>query len=175
LVTITGSGGVGKTRTAIEVSQRRLREAGSPVSFVDLSSLRDGRLVVEGIAAALEISLLGTDEALAALVAALSSRKLCLVLDNCEHVITDVTHIVGALLRDCPSVSILTTSRELLGMTNEGVYRLPSLQIPGTRDRKYRRSTKISRVSAFHTTRALCRYAIGSRCRSDSGDNRYLP
>ncbi len=130
LVTITGSGGVGKTRTAIEVSQRRLQEARSPVSFVDLSSLRDGRLIIEQIAAALEISLSGTDEALVALVATLSSRKLCLVLDNCEHVIADVSHVVGALLRDCPSVSILITSRELLGLTNEVVYRLPSLKIP---------------------------------------------
>lgn len=130
LVTITGPGGVGKTRTAIEVSYRRLQETGSPVSFVDLSSLRDGSLVVEQIAAALEIRLTGTDEALGALVAAVSSRKLHLVLDNCEHVIASVSRVVGALLRDCPSISILTTSRELLGTSNEVVYRLPSLQIP---------------------------------------------
>ncbi len=133
LVTITGSGGVGKTRTAIEVSHRRLREAGAPVSFVDLSLLRDGSLVVEQIAAALEINLSGSNEALAALVAAVSSRKLCLVLDNCEHVIADVSHVVGALLRDCSSLSILITSREILGMSNEVVYRLPSLEIPENR------------------------------------------
>ena len=130
LVTITGSGGVGKTRTAIEVSHRHLQETGEPVCFVDFSALHDGSLVAKQIASALEIRLPGTDQASVTLVAALSSRTLRLVLDNCEHVVVDVSNVVGALLRDCPSVSILTTSRELLGMTNEVVYRLRSLEIP---------------------------------------------
>ena len=130
LVTITGPGGVGKTRIAIELSHQRLREAASPVVFVDLSALHDGNSVIEQIAAAFEISLPGTDLALPGLVAALSPYKLHLVLDNCERVIADVSFVVGALLRDCPSVSIVTTSREVLGVTNEVVYRLRPLRVP---------------------------------------------
>lgn len=130
LLTITGFGGVGKTRTAIEIANRHLRNTRSPVWFVDLSSLRAGTSVVEQIAAALGISLSTSDNATAQLVAAVVSQNLLIVLDNCEHVVTDVSHVVGSLLRDCPNVSILTTSRELLGLPNEIVYRLPSMQIP---------------------------------------------
>jgi predicted ATPase/DNA-binding XRE family transcriptional regulator len=148
LVTITGSGGVGKTRTAIEASSRRAA-AGVPVTFVDLSSLRDGDLVVSEIASNLEARISQGDDALPSLVAALAARDVSLVLDNCEHVLADVTRAVTALLRGCPSVTVLATSRELLGLSNEVVYRLPSLQVPATRISTLEEAVSYSAVALF--------------------------
>ena len=148
LVTITGSGGVGKTRTAIEASFRRAA-TGVPVTFVDLSSIRDGDLVVSEIASNLEARISQGDDALPSLVAALAARDLSLVLDNCEHVLADVTRAVTALLRGCPSVAVLATSRELLGLSNEVVYRLPSLQVPTASISTLEEAVSYSAVALF--------------------------
>jgi predicted ATPase len=127
LVTVTGSGGVGKTRTAIEVLLR-LETRYDEVWFVDLLPVRTGSLVNPHIAGRLNVLLEGEDE-LSAVVARLGSHRTLLAIDNCEHVITDVAALVGKLLRRCRSLTILTTSRESLAIAGELTYRLPSLDI----------------------------------------------
>jgi predicted ATPase/DNA-binding XRE family transcriptional regulator/tetratricopeptide (TPR) repeat protein len=127
LVTITGSGGVGKTRTAIEVV-RRVETRYDEVWFVDLLPVRAGSLVNTHIAGRLKVLLEGEDE-LSTIAARLGSHSTLLVIDNCEHVITEAASLVGELLRRCPSLTILTTSRESLAISGEWTYRLPSLDL----------------------------------------------
>jgi predicted ATPase len=129
LVTITGSGGVGKTRAAIEVAARIPEPRRRDIRFVDLSRLSDGALVAGAIAAALDLP--GDDAAnVPDLVRSLRSSQVFLVLDNCEHLIADVALFVSAALQSCPGVAFLAASRERLAVSGEVVYRLPSLAIP---------------------------------------------
>jgi predicted ATPase/DNA-binding XRE family transcriptional regulator len=126
LVTITGSAGVGKTRTALEAGKQQ----GDDAFFVDLSATaRDGLIVAE-FASALGI-VLGTDpRQIETLVRTLSPKRCLLVIDNCEHVIAETSGVIDQLLRSCSQVKVLATSRERLGLSSEIVYRLPSLASP---------------------------------------------
>jgi predicted ATPase/DNA-binding XRE family transcriptional regulator len=129
LVTITGSGGVGKTRTAIEVATRRARETGTPMWFLDLEPVRDGRVIAAELAAVLNVQFDSRDDSTVVMFRSLKSRSMSLVIDNCEHLVNDVAQFVEELLHACPLISVLATSRERLGLSSEIVYRLPSLQI----------------------------------------------
>ena len=120
LLTLVGTGGVGKTRLALETL--RLREAeGGPVAWVELSTLTDPAQIPERIAAALGLA--GT----AALVPVLRRRAILLCLDNCEHLILGAACEAERLLRACPNLTILATSREPLGIAGETLLRLPGL------------------------------------------------
>jgi predicted ATPase/DNA-binding XRE family transcriptional regulator len=128
LVTVTGSGGVGKTRTVIEVAARQPGEDG--VCFVDLTSVRDERLLLGRIAGLLDLRVSKVEDSLDAIASSLKSRHPLLILDNCEHVIEGISAIVRELLETCPNVTILATSRERLGLAAEVVYRLQGLATP---------------------------------------------
>ena len=130
LVTLTGSGGVGKTRTALEVARHLLSETREEVWFVDLSPFGDGAFVAGAIAAVLDVPLAQVDDPLPSLAAGLRTRNLLLILDNCEHVIRDAAGAAATILRTCPGIVVLATSRERLAIEGESVYRLPSLRLP---------------------------------------------
>jgi predicted ATPase/DNA-binding SARP family transcriptional activator len=128
LVTVTGPGGAGKTRLAIEVAGLQARET----CFVDLAASRHGADIPQAVLAALGVrdaGLLGTptQDTAGRVVAALSDRHVLLIMDNCEHVITDAAHLTQRLLNACPDLRILATSREALGITGEHLCPLPSL------------------------------------------------
>jgi predicted ATPase/DNA-binding XRE family transcriptional regulator len=129
LVTITGSGGVGKTRAAIEVAARIPGSRRRDIRFVDLSRLTNGALVAGAVAAALDLPGDGAAN-VPDLVAGLRSSQVFLVLDNCEHLIADVALFVSAALQSCPGLALLAASRERLAVSGEVVYRLPSLAVP---------------------------------------------
>ncbi len=131
-VTIVGPGGIGKTRTAVEAAGRLARAGGRGAYFVDLSSLRDENKIAAEIAATLGCDLArGEDEEMSAqLVRALASRTIVLVLDNCEQIIAGVARLTAELLAGAPSISVLATSRERMGLSAEIVFRLPSLRLP---------------------------------------------
>ncbi len=122
LLTITGTGGVGKTRVAIEVA-RRSEESFDKMWFIDLLPVRDPGMVAPHIATQTSVSVTGGD-VLAAIARQLGSHHALLVLDNCEHVIDETATILGNLLRDCPQLTVLVTSREALGLVAESVFRL---------------------------------------------------
>ena len=130
LVTVTGSGGVGKTRTALEVARRLLGEPHEEAWFVDLSPVSDGAFVIGAMASVLDVALTQAADPLPSLAAGLKARRFLLILDNCEHVVEDAAAAAATILRTCPGIVILATSRERLAIEGESVYRLPSLSVP---------------------------------------------
>lgn len=133
LITILGTGGAGKTRTAIELGRRALDQYPDGVWFVDLAPLGDAALVPHAVANTLRVQESPQRPLLETLVAYLAHKRLLIVLDNCEHVIAQVRALSGSLLRECPSVALLATSREALGISGERTYRMPSLAVPEQR------------------------------------------
>ena len=134
LVTLAGSGGVGKTRTSLQVGANLLEGTPDGVWFVELAPLTDGALIPTTIAAALGTQLAPESEPLSALVKDLGSKRLLLILDNCEHLIDASAAVVAALLRGAPNVRILASSRQGLGIVGEETYRMPSLAFPAEAD-----------------------------------------
>lgn len=127
LVTIAGAGGMGKTRLALQVAATLLDETTEGAWFVDLAPIGDGALVASAILSALDADQSGEAEPLDRIVKFLAPRALLLVLDNSEHLIADIAHVVDAIVKHCPNVNVLSTSREPLGSGGEVVYRLTSL------------------------------------------------
>lgn len=127
LLTITGSGGIGKTRIAIEVA-RCIEADYDQTWFVDLLPVRDSRLVLPQITARLNVPVEGED-GLSAVVQRLHADHTLLVIDNCEHVIAVAASVLGSLLRRCSRLTVLATSREPLAASGELVYRLPSMSV----------------------------------------------
>ena len=130
LVTLVGSGGIGKTRTSLQVAANLLDGAGNGVWFVELAPLTDGTLIPSTIASALGVTLSSSLVPIAAIVAAITSKTMLLIFDNCEHLIIDVAAVVAAILRGAPDVKIIASSRQNLGIAGEVAYRLPSLELP---------------------------------------------
>ncbi len=126
LVTIAGPGGIGKTRLAEELV-RRAEHPKNGVAFVNLASLGRGDLIPDAITRSACLELGSQSDPLAALIASLRARSLLVVLDNCEQFASDCVRLATAVLRECPNVSILATSRVPLGSEGESVYRLGPL------------------------------------------------
>jgi predicted ATPase len=132
LLTITGSPGIGKTRIAIELT-RRVEDLYDETWFVDLLPVRGGNLVTSQIAFRINMPTEG-DDGLSGIVRRIRSRRTLLVIDNCEHVVADVARVVEQLLRSCPLLTVLTTSREALTLSAELAYRLPSMDATAASD-----------------------------------------
>jgi len=130
LVTLIGIGGVGKTTLATRAAHEAQVQFADGVWWVELAELRDGTLLVEFVAAALGVRDQAGRPLLDVLTAFLSAREALVVLDNCEHIIGDVAKLVDALLRDCPRLRIIATSREVLGVGGESVIPLAPLAVP---------------------------------------------
>src|SRR5688572_7170668 len=126
LLTLTGAGGSGKTRLARETV---LRIAGSfgRVGWVDLAPLADADLLWQGVAAALHVAERTGVSARELLVGAICDERTLLILDNCEHMVDGCAELAEALLRACPRVAILATSREALGVASETAWLVPPL------------------------------------------------
>ncbi|HLK61182.1 MAG TPA: tetratricopeptide repeat protein, partial [Chthonomonadaceae bacterium] len=134
LLTLTGTGGSGKTRLALEIAGEKVSEYADGVWLVTLASLSDPSLVVQAVASVFDIREQPGKPLLQTLVSALRSKALLLLLDNCEHLLKSCGTLAAILLRACPSVQLLTTSRERLGIAGEQIYRVPSLSLPDLTD-----------------------------------------
>jgi predicted ATPase/transcriptional regulator with XRE-family HTH domain len=130
MVTLTGTGGIGKTQTALQVATTLRGAANIAVCFIGLASVSDPSFVVTAIASALRVQEVPNRPLLETLLAYLDNKALLLILDNCEHVITEGATAAATLLIGCPRVRILATSREPLRAAGEYCYRLPSLSLP---------------------------------------------
>ncbi|MBV9282687.1 MAG: AfsR/SARP family transcriptional regulator, partial [Chloroflexi bacterium] len=130
LLTITGTGGSGKTRLALEAAGELVESYPDGVWLVELAPLSDGNLVERAVAGALEVPERQDRPTFDALVEALRPRRLLLVLDNCEHLVDACARLSQELLSGCPELQILATSREALGVLGEVTGIVPPLALP---------------------------------------------
>lgn len=130
LVTLTGIGGVGKTRLALRLAAAVQSGYADGVWLIELGDLRDGMLAVDAVATVVGVRDNSARPLRDVLIEYLATRNLLLVFDNCEHVVDGVAELAGPLLRACPRVRILATSREPLVIGGEAVLRVPPLTVP---------------------------------------------
>jgi predicted ATPase len=132
-VTIVGAGGCGKTRLALALAERCRAEFTGGVRWAGLETLADSRLLPAMVGAAASVPESPGEDTVAAVCRHLARQKVLLVLDNCEHVVQQCAKLAERLLRCCPSLTILATSRELIGASGERVFRLGGLDVPDAR------------------------------------------
>lgn len=152
LLTITGSGGVGKTRIALEVA-RRLDQPYHNIWFVDLLPVRDGKQIAPHVTGLLDVRADAGRNLFVAIARHLRPYRTLLVLDNSEHIVADAAALVGSLLRDCPLLTVLVTSRELLGHSGEFTFRLPPMNEPTALDLFLARAKATDRSLYFDSER----------------------
>ncbi|MFN7954940.1 MAG: adenylate/guanylate cyclase domain-containing protein [bacterium] len=131
LVTLTGAGGAGKSRLALQLGSEILDRFAHGVWLIELGALVDDREIAPAVAAALGVEEVAGRPTLDTLVESLAGEQRLLVLDNCEHLVRGVAVVVSKLLQASPHTRILATSREPLRIPGELTYRVPSLEIPG--------------------------------------------
>ena len=134
LLTLTGTGGVGKTKLALRAARESARQYPDGVWFVELAPIHDPELVPQAVFTALGLQDHSSSWALSTLGGYLADKRPLLILDNCEHVHEAAAALAGTLLRACPDLRILATSRQALGVTGEVVVDVPTLSLPEDRD-----------------------------------------
>jgi non-specific serine/threonine protein kinase len=130
LLTLTGTGGVGKTRLAMRAAAAKLADYRDGVWLVELAALRDPDLVPQAAIAAIGLKEQPGKRLTQSLTEHLQPRHALLILDNAEHLIAACAELADAIVRHCPNVTIVVTSRERLGVPGEVTYRVPSLSVP---------------------------------------------
>jgi predicted ATPase/DNA-binding XRE family transcriptional regulator len=153
LVTIIGAGGVGKTRIAVQVCGQVPDDFPDGTWLVDLAPLEQHALVESTLLTALQLPST-TGSALEVIIAYLKTRRLLLILDNCEHLIARAGDVAAKIAEACPSVHVLATSRQALEVAGERAYRLPSLAVPPVSFRNAQEALSHGAVALF-TDRAL--------------------
>jgi predicted ATPase/DNA-binding SARP family transcriptional activator/DNA-binding CsgD family transcriptional regulator len=134
LLTLTGAGGSGKTRLALEVARDLVRIYPDGVWLVTLAGLSEGDLVPRAVATALQLPERPGQPLTDTLVEALEAKELLLMLDNCEHLVEAAAGLVDTLLDSCPQLGVLATSREPLGISGEVNWSVPPLPLPAKAD-----------------------------------------
>jgi predicted ATPase/class 3 adenylate cyclase len=134
LLTLTGSGGAGKTRLSMRVGEEVVDEYPDGVWFVELASISDPGLIVNAVAAVLDVRESAEQSLMETLTRYLTDQDALLILDNCEHLIEGAARFAQEFLTACPGPTVLATSREILGVNGEATWRVPSLSLPAIAD-----------------------------------------
>ncbi|HET9682662.1 MAG TPA: NB-ARC domain-containing protein, partial [Gemmatimonadaceae bacterium] len=135
LLTLTGAGGSGKTRLAVEVVAREAQSGLRQGVWVELATVHDAELVEDAVLSALGVTeRSSTLPAVEQLAHAIGNRPLLLVLDNCEHLVDACAALADTLLRDCAALRVLATSRAVLGVSGETAWLVPPLSLPEPQD-----------------------------------------
>jgi predicted ATPase len=158
LVTLTGPGGCGKTRLALEVARNILNAYPDGSWSVELASLTDPDLVPRAVAQAVGVNEQPKRSLLETLTYALRGRQMLVVLDNCEHLIEACARLVQTLLTSCPRIRVLATSREALGVAGELNWVVPSLPVPDPEH-----LSTIEDLSGFGSSRLFVERAVERR------------
>jgi predicted ATPase/DNA-binding SARP family transcriptional activator len=158
LLTLTGAGGSGKTRLAIQVATDLIDAFKEGVWWVELASLMDASLVPHSVAKALGVYELPNQSLGETLANYLRTRHLLLVLDNCEHLIRACAQLTERLLNTCPNLKVLATSREPFGLIGEDVIPVPPLSLP-----VHQPSLPIANLISFEAIRLFCERARSAR------------
>ena len=130
LVTLTGPGGTGKTRLSLQFGAELLDRFSDGCWFVELAPLADADRVPNMVATVLDIRDVPDKPIINSLIAFIRNKKMLLILDNCEHLVEACARMTDDLLRACPGLVILSSSREIFGIDGEVTFRVPSLSIP---------------------------------------------
>jgi predicted ATPase/class 3 adenylate cyclase len=157
LVTLMGPGGAGKTRLAIQVAADLIEDFKHGAWLVELEPLRDPNLVVQTIATTLGVREVAGRALLESLIDYLQPKSLLLVVDNCEHLVESCAGTLGALLRVCPTLRVLATSRDALGVAGEATFQIPPLARPDAR-RRY----SVDELAQFAAVRLFVERAVQS-------------
>jgi predicted ATPase/class 3 adenylate cyclase len=163
LLTLSGAAGSGKTRLALQLAAEILEEYPEGVWVVELAALTDPALVPQSVAAALGLRETPGRPLTETLSEALKPRKLLLVLDNCEHVVEACAQLAAALMRACPGVTLLVTSREALGAAGELVWPVPSLSTPHPGKLAATATDRTSELSQYEAVRLFIDRALLSQ------------
>lgn len=151
LVTLTGPGGVGKTRLAIQTAHDSIKKFKDGVFWVGLVGLSDEHLIPQEIAQSLNVGEASDEPIIETLKSSLKSQDILLVIDNCEHLIRACAQYAEQLLAACPKLKILATSIEPLGLFNETIWQVPSLALPGvTQQLSLKKIKEFASVELFH-------------------------
>jgi predicted ATPase/class 3 adenylate cyclase/DNA-binding CsgD family transcriptional regulator len=130
LLTVTGSGGCGKTRLALEAATDRIERHPDGIWYVELAPLGETSSVVAALASVLHVQAVGEESLVDAVVGRLADARALVIVDNCEHLLDESAMLVEALLRGCPPLQVMTTSRQPLNLPGEVTWRVPSLRGP---------------------------------------------
>jgi predicted ATPase/DNA-binding SARP family transcriptional activator len=155
LVTLLGTGGIGKTSLALQVGHKLLNEYPNGIWFIALDSLSDLTLVPQTVAAVFEIRESNDRSRIEILINKLCEKTTLLILDNCEHVVEACAQLATTLLSNCSKLKILATSREVLNVTGEATYRTPSLSIPEQDEMSLQELTEYESIRLFKERAAL--------------------
>jgi predicted ATPase/DNA-binding winged helix-turn-helix (wHTH) protein len=151
VVTLTGSGGIGKTTLVTEAARHLLADFEHGAWIVELSSLSDWALAPAMVAGVLNLTIGGERVGADSLARAIGDRQILLVLDNCEHLIDAAAALVETLTSRCPRVTVLATSREAMRIPGESVYRVPALEVPDPGEESTENILACSAVELFIT------------------------
>jgi non-specific serine/threonine protein kinase len=160
LVTLTGPGGIGKTRLALRAAEEEVSAFPDGIWFVDLAAVQDEALAADALARALGIHERPTEPLTATLQGVIGECCLLLILDNCEHLVARCAILADSLLRACPQLRILTTSREALGVAAERVLRVPPLVLPDTAVTSATQQLGQSEAAALFIERAAAQTSV---------------
>ncbi len=130
ILTLTGTGGVGKSRLSLQVGAETLENFPEGVWFIELAPISDGAFIPAAVTSALSLREEPGADLMDLIVRYLRDRKCLIILDNCEHLLDAAARFADKLLKECPKVKILASSRQALGVPGEMTWRVPSLQTP---------------------------------------------
>ena len=159
MVTLAGAGGAGKTRLSLQIGADGLGQFSNGVWFAELAPVSDPALLPQTLLAIFNLRESVHRTPLEVLTDFLRSKELLLILDNCEHLIEACSHISDALLRACPKLKILATSREALGIAGEIPYLVPSLSLP----QDFHRSGNFGSLMDFEAIRLFVERAVAAK------------
>ena len=155
LVTLLGTGGIGKTSLSLQVGQSTLHDFPDGVWFVGLDALSDPNLITQTMAAVFDIRESGDRPLLEKLTDVLRAKNALLIFDNCEHLLSACLQLVTAILSNCPNIKVLATSREELGILGEAIYTMPALPIPEQTVDAFDQLTEYESIKLFSERAAL--------------------
>ena len=157
LLTLTGPGGTGKTRLSLQAAADVLEEFADGAWLVELAPLADPFLVAQTAASVLGVRETRGKPMLDTLADYLRDKELLIVLDNCEHMIEECARVADHLLRACPNLKVMVSSREPLGISGETAYRVPSLSLPDPR-----RQPALENMSQYEAVRLFVDRAVSA-------------
>lgn len=166
LVTLSGSGGIGKTSLSLLLGHALINEFSNGVWFISLDSLFDPTLIIQTVASIFNVRESTSRPLNDGVIAALQGKQLLLILDNCEHLLDACAQLINTLLLHCPDLKVLATSREALGISGEVIFTMPSLPVPEPGVTTLEKITEYASIKLF-----LARAANASNSFQLTGEN----